>query len=83
MATHGEGTSSSSYMCQEGSSQQDDVGGALLTAHAALVFVAAAILGGLVGFLTHLSVGNAAAAVLAGLTAGGVSAPVLHRLIGP
>ncbi|GAA2955426.1 MULTISPECIES: hypothetical protein [Streptomyces] len=57
--------------------------GPLLTSHATLVLVVAGFVGAIAGGLTYLSAGNTAAAVLAGLTGWGVSAPVLHKLIGP
>ncbi|MGW9436100.1 hypothetical protein [Streptomyces sp. NPDC055607] len=57
--------------------------GALLTAHATLVFLAAAFIGAVAGVLTSFSTGNTAAALLAGLTGCGVSIPVLHKLIHP
>ncbi|MFD6250322.1 hypothetical protein [Streptomyces roseolus] len=55
--------------------------GPLLTAHATLIFLAAAFIGAVVGVLTSFSTGNTAAALLAGLTACGVSIPILHKLI--
>ncbi|MER6444119.1 hypothetical protein [Streptomyces venezuelae] len=55
--------------------------GPLITAHAALVFLMAAFIGAMAGVLTALSTGNTAASVLAGLSACGVSIPVLHKLI--
>jgi len=57
--------------------------GPLLTTHATLVLVVAGFVGAVAGALTYLSAGNTAAAVLAGLTGWGASAPVLHKLIGP
>ncbi|GHJ97729.1 hypothetical protein SNE510_72480 [Streptomyces sp. NE5-10] len=57
--------------------------GGLLTVHATLVLLAAAFIGAVAGVLTSFSTGNTAAALLAGLTACGVSIPVLHRLIHP
>ncbi|MER7850578.1 hypothetical protein ABTZ03_42365 [Kitasatospora sp. NPDC096077] len=53
----------------------------LLTAYAALVLLIAAVIGLIVGGLAFLSGSPAAGAVLAGLSAVGVSVPVLHRLI--
>ncbi|MFI9213899.1 hypothetical protein ACIGW7_37915 [Streptomyces sp. NPDC053253] len=46
------------------------------------MLVGAGLIGLVVGGLTYLSTGNTAGAVLAGMTAGGVSAPVLHKLVG-
>lgn len=66
----------------EGQQLPVDETGPLLTGHAALVFVVAALIASAVGVLTYLSAGNAAGAVLAGLMAGAASTPVLHRLIG-
>ncbi|MEU1895672.1 hypothetical protein [Streptomyces pristinaespiralis] len=82
--TENDGTSSSSDKRHPVGTQPPDYGaGPLLTAHATLVFVAAAFIGVVVGWLTYVSAGdNAAAAVLAGLMAGGMSAPMLHKLIG-
>lgn len=78
-----EGTASSSLNCQpEGRNPAGDDPGPLLTPHAALVLLAAAFAAAVIGALTFLSAGNAAAAVLAGLTGGAVSAPALHRMIG-
>ncbi|MFB7999828.1 MULTISPECIES: hypothetical protein [unclassified Streptomyces] len=54
----------------------------LLTAHAAIVMLAAALVGAVAGVLTGYSTGNAAGAVLAGLGAAGLSVPILHNLIG-
>lgn len=65
---------------------RDPVGegpGPLLTPHAALVFTMAALIGAAAGALSYFSgTVNAAGALLAGLTASGLSATVLHRLIG-
>ncbi|WP_432128066.1 hypothetical protein [Streptomyces sp. bgisy082] len=47
------------------------------------MLVAAVLIALIIGGLTYLSTGNTAGAVLAGMTAGGVSAPVLHKLVGP
>lgn len=55
--------------------------GPFLTMHAAIVLLAAAFIGMIVGGLTFLSGGPAAGAVLAGLTGLGVSVPVLNKLI--
>ncbi|CAL9591464.1 hypothetical protein SUDANB120_05254 [Streptomyces sp. enrichment culture] len=55
--------------------------GPFLPLHTALVLLAAAFIGVVVGGLTYLSGGPVAAAVLAGLTASGVSVPVLNSLI--
>ncbi|WP_176710340.1 hypothetical protein [Streptomyces sp. Wb2n-11] len=52
----------------QGSAQASDDPGPLLTMHAALVFVAAIVMGGIIGFLTLASTGS--------------SAPVFHRLVG-
>ncbi|MFJ8955285.1 hypothetical protein ACIRO1_34855 [Streptomyces sp. NPDC102381] len=54
----------------------------LLTAHAAIVMLAAVLVGAVAGVLTGYSTGNTAGAVLAGLGAAGVSVPLLHHLIG-
>ncbi|NUW02874.1 hypothetical protein [Streptomyces sp. CAI 127] len=56
--------------------------GPLLTAHAAIVLMMAILIGMVIGVLTFLSVGDAAAALLAGLTGSGFSIPVLHKHIG-
>ncbi|MFJ9195866.1 hypothetical protein [Streptomyces globisporus] len=56
--------------------------GPLVTAHAAIVFMMAILIGMVVGVLTFLSVGDTAAALLAGLTGSGASTPVLHKHIG-
>ncbi|MEU5807800.1 MULTISPECIES: hypothetical protein [unclassified Streptomyces] len=53
----------------------------LLTLHAAVVFLAALIIGLVVGGLSHLGGVPAALAVLAGLGAAGAAVPVLHGLI--
>ncbi|MEV7130968.1 hypothetical protein [Streptomyces sp. NPDC093260] len=53
-----------------------------LTIHTAVVLLIAVVIGLIVGGLTFLSGGAVAAAVLAGLTAAGVSIPVLRSLIG-
>lgn len=53
-----------------------------LTIHTAVVLLIAVVIGLIVGGLTFLSGGAVAAAVLAGLTAVGVSIPVLRSLIG-
>ncbi|MER6431918.1 hypothetical protein ABT272_29955 [Streptomyces sp900105245] len=53
-----------------------------LTIHTAVVLLIAVVIGLVVGGLTFLSGGAVAAAVLAGLTATGVSVPVLRTLIG-
>ncbi|GAA2316069.1 hypothetical protein GCM10010234_72310 [Streptomyces hawaiiensis] len=66
----------------EGHRPPVDETGPLLTGHAALVFVVAAVIASAAGVLTYLSAGNAAGAVLAGLMAGAVGTPALHRLIG-
>ncbi|MFA7767919.1 hypothetical protein ACGFNX_41860 [Streptomyces sp. NPDC048723] len=52
-----------------------------LTVHAALILLAAAFIGSMVGGLTFLSGGPVAGAVLAGLTGSGASIPVLRSLI--
>ncbi|MFC4508253.1 MULTISPECIES: hypothetical protein [Streptomyces] len=55
----------------------------LLTQRALLIFVSAAVIGAIVGVLTFFSgVGNAAGALLAGLTGFGASIFGLHRLTG-
>jgi hypothetical protein len=56
--------------------------GPLLSAHATLVFLAAGFAGTVVGILTLYSTGNTAGALLACLTSMGLSATVLHKLIG-
>ncbi|MFE6200946.1 hypothetical protein [Streptomyces sp. NPDC057838] len=53
-----------------------------LTIHTAVVLLIAVVIGLVVGGLTFLSGGAVAAAVLAGLTAAGISIPVLRSLIG-
>ncbi|MET4662931.1 putative membrane protein YccC [Streptomyces sp. PvP037] len=53
-----------------------------LTIHTAVVLLIAVVIGLIVGGLTFLSGGAVAAAVLAGLTAAGVSVPGLRSLIG-
>jgi hypothetical protein len=53
-----------------------------LTIHPAVVLLIAVVIGLVVGGLTFLSGGAVAAAVLAGLTAAGLSVPVLRSLIG-
>ncbi|MGW0612004.1 hypothetical protein [Streptomyces sp. NPDC002788] len=52
-----------------------------MTMHTALVLLSAAFIGLIVGGLSFFSGGPAAAAVLAGLTAFGISVPVLRSLI--
>ncbi|MFJ8584885.1 hypothetical protein ACIRD2_09530 [Streptomyces sp. NPDC093595] len=52
-----------------------------LTVHTALVLLAAAFIGSVVGGLAFLSGGPVAGAVLAGLTGFGASVPVLRSLI--
>ncbi|MEU8717930.1 hypothetical protein [Streptomyces sp. NPDC048663] len=52
-----------------------------MTVRTAVVLLIAVLIGLVVGGLTFLSGGAAAAAVLAGLTAAGVSTPVVHTLI--
>ncbi|MFF5924185.1 hypothetical protein ACFY8C_38555 [Streptomyces flavochromogenes] len=47
------------------------------------MLVGAGFIALIIGGLTYLSTGNAAGAVLAGLMAGGASAPVLHKHVGP
>ncbi|MFF7780425.1 hypothetical protein ACFZCG_39185 [Streptomyces tanashiensis] len=68
-----------------GGGQQGGQGGPdpLLSAHATLVCLAAGLIALVCGVLTYLSTGNMAGAVLAGVMAGGASAPVLHKLVGP
>lgn len=53
-----------------------------LTIHTAVVLLIAVVIGLVVGGLTFLSGGAVAAVVLAGLTAAGISIPVLRSLIG-
>lgn len=55
--------------------------GPFLTMHTALVLLAAAFIGLVVGGLTFLSGGPVASALLAGLTGTGASVPVLRSLI--
>ncbi|MFF9070546.1 hypothetical protein ACF09E_34890 [Streptomyces sp. NPDC014891] len=84
MTTPGDdGTSSRPSTTPPAEGQQGEDPGALLTGHAFLVFVGAGFIALIVGGLTHLSTGNTAGAVLAGLMAAGVSAPALHKLVGP
>ncbi|WP_445280250.1 hypothetical protein [Streptomyces sp. DSM 118148] len=54
-----------------------------LTIHTAVVLLIAVVIGLVVGGLTFLSGGAVAAAVLAGLTAAGVSVPVLGMATKP
>lgn len=54
----------------------------LLSVHAAVVFLAAVIIGLVMGVLMFLHDKSVPAAVAAGLGAAGVSVPVLHKLIG-
>ncbi|MFD9807609.1 hypothetical protein ACFWZZ_10875 [[Kitasatospora] papulosa] len=54
----------------------------LLTIHAAVVLVMAAIVGATMGVLTFFSAGNAAAALLAGFTGFGASALGLDKVVG-
>ncbi|WP_217514873.1 hypothetical protein, partial [Streptomyces lunaelactis] len=54
----------------------------LLTAHAAIVLLMAALVGAIAGVLTGYSTGNVPGALLSGLGAAGRSVPVLHNLIG-
>ncbi|MFJ3594742.1 hypothetical protein ACIQUY_39045 [Streptomyces sp. NPDC090231] len=54
----------------------------LLTSHAALILLAAVVIGAVVAVLAYLSSGNTAAAILAGLAGAGASTPVLHTHIG-
>jgi hypothetical protein len=78
-----DGTTSSTYKGQPVPSNQLTDGSApLLTSHAALILLAAAVIGCVVAGLTHLSARNSAAAALAGLVGAGASIPVLHTLIG-
>lgn len=78
-----DGTTSSSYTRQEVPSiQLTDGSEPLLTSYAALILLAAVVIGGVVAGLTHLSARNSAAAALAGLVGAGASIPVLHTLIG-
>lgn len=84
MTTPGnEGTSPSSFTTPPAGGRQAEDPGVLLTGHAFLVLVGAGLIALIIGGLTYLSTGNTAGAVLAGMTAGGVSAPVLHKLVGP
>ncbi|MFJ9675252.1 hypothetical protein ACIRP5_31215 [Streptomyces sp. NPDC101221] len=54
----------------------------LLSVHAAVVFLTAAIIGLVMGGLVFLHDKSVPAAVTAGLLAAGGSVPVLHKLIG-
>ncbi|MCP9994420.1 hypothetical protein LUX09_34435 [Streptomyces albogriseolus] len=54
----------------------------LLSVHAAVVFLAAVIIGLVVGHLMFLHDKSLPAAVAAGVVAAGGSVPVLHKLIG-
>ncbi|MET9197060.1 hypothetical protein ABZX60_27635 [Streptomyces olivaceus] len=54
----------------------------LLSVHAAVVFLTAAIIGLVMGGLTFLHDKSVPAAVTAGLGSFGISVPVLHKLIG-
>ncbi|MEU6071826.1 MULTISPECIES: hypothetical protein [Streptomyces] len=54
----------------------------LLSQRAALVLLMAAFIGTVVGVLAFFSTGNAASALLAGVTAFGTSTLGLHKLIG-
>ncbi|MFB8043124.1 hypothetical protein ACFC8F_17760 [Streptomyces hydrogenans] len=54
----------------------------LLSMHAAVVFLAAVVIGLVMGALMFLHDKSMPAAVAAGLLAAGGSVPVLHRLIG-
>jgi hypothetical protein len=56
--------------------------GSLLSLRAALILLAATVLGGTVGALTWASGGNTATSLLAGLTTTGAGIASLHRLIG-
>ena len=56
--------------------------GPLLSSHAALIFLVAMVIGGVLAVLTYLSASNTAAAALAGVMGTGGSVPVLHTLIG-
>ncbi|MGW2767315.1 hypothetical protein [Streptomyces sp. NPDC001275] len=64
------------------STPSPDASRPLLTAHAAIVVLMAALVGAIAGVLTGYSTGNIAGAVLAGLGAAGLSVPILHNLIG-
>ncbi|MEU3342561.1 hypothetical protein [Streptomyces sp. NPDC006668] len=52
-----------------------------ISMHTAVVLLTAIVIGLVVGGLTFLTEFSAAGAVLAGLTAGGLSVPVLRSLI--
>ncbi|MBT1105645.1 hypothetical protein KJZ82_37075 [Streptomyces sp. Tu10] len=54
----------------------------LLSIHSALVLTIAVIIGLLIGCLTYYSTGQLSAAVIAGLTACGLSIPRLRQEIG-
>lgn len=83
MTTPGsDGTSSAGSTTPPSGGHQGEDPDPLLTAHAFLVLIGTALIALVFGWLTYLSTGNTAGAVLAGLTAGGVSAPVLHKHVG-
>ncbi|MGW0121706.1 hypothetical protein [Streptomyces sp. NPDC003327] len=77
-----DGTSSSSSPTAPVGGRQGEDPGALLTAHAALVLVAAGFIALITGGLAYLSTGNAAGAALTGLVTAGAGAVGLHRLVG-
>ncbi|MEV0226753.1 hypothetical protein [Streptomyces sp. NPDC050704] len=54
----------------------------LLSVRSTLVLLIGALIGVLVGGLTHLDGNSPAASVLAGLLVAGASIPVLHNLVG-
>ncbi len=54
----------------------------LISAHAAVVFVTAAIIGAIAEALTFFSTEDVAKALLAGLTGFGLSTVALHKFIG-
>ncbi|MFE5511640.1 hypothetical protein ACFQ9J_13605 [Streptomyces sp. NPDC056529] len=56
---------------------------ALLTGHAALVFLGAVLIGLVFGALCYLRTGEIAEGLIGGLSAAGVSLLALHKLIGP
>ncbi|MET9707760.1 hypothetical protein [Streptomyces griseus] len=83
-STNDDGTALSKDSCQLSGHPvvPAEVSGPLLTSRSALILVAAVVLGGIAGVLTHFSTGNTATAMLAGLAGAGASTPVLHTLIG-
>ncbi|MFJ3099590.1 hypothetical protein [Streptomyces hydrogenans] len=81
-APESDGTSSTGSTTPSSGGHRDEDPDPLLTDHAFLVLVGMVLIALVFGGLTYLSTGNTAGAVLAGLAAGGVSGPVLHKLVG-